>query len=479
VRLSLLLLALLLLPPTVVGADEPLAGYANGGFFLRDPHDWFVLFPRGRLNVDLYTFPARGDLPPGIDNNGPKDTRPHNSLFIRRARIELQGTFMGHFDFHIAGEFASTPATGAFGTVADAYVIVDYLPFLKLQVGQFDAPFTLENRTTDKFIDFMERSMAVRALGVPSNKELGGMLLGWLPRDVGYYTLGLFDGDGQNFRNQDNYPAVIGRAFIAPLAPIANGRRWMKEIWAGGSFWYQRSTRPGAAVTPSVSGAAQNDVPALSTQGGVTFLPTNYGDGVDLVGNAVRAHLSPSGETIKGAFELNVPIRKMGLRFELVYASIELAQYADTNPSSAKLVRGLATDGARLAGTGLYVEVYAWLLGDVTFLEIPGIEAPPRVRQFAAAPEPRWGLMLAARYEHLGVDVSGLPTPAAGGRDPAEGSYVVDAVGIGINAWATKHIRLTANYVLNYVSGDAANVKANFYYRNAEHELLFRLGVAL
>ena len=46
-------------------AVEPLAGYANGAFFLRDPHDWFVLFPKGRLQVDWYNFPSRGNPPAG------------------------------------------------------------------------------------------------------------------------------------------------------------------------------------------------------------------------------------------------------------------------------------------------------------------------------------------------------------------------------------------------------------------------------
>src|SRR5579859_6789554 len=27
----------------------PLAGYRNGSFYLKDPHDYFVLYPKGRL----------------------------------------------------------------------------------------------------------------------------------------------------------------------------------------------------------------------------------------------------------------------------------------------------------------------------------------------------------------------------------------------------------------------------------------------
>src|SRR6185369_8178173 len=131
----------------------------------------------------------------------------------RRARVEVQGTFIGHFDFAIGGEFGSTPALGAYGTLTDCFINIDYLPYLKLMAGQFDAPFTLENRTSDKFFDFMERSIAVRAFGIPSNKEMGAMAHGFVPLELSgkselskfwYYSFGVFNGDGQNFRNADN-----------------------------------------------------------------------------------------------------------------------------------------------------------------------------------------------------------------------------------------------------------------------------------
>src|SRR4051812_4496174 len=55
---------------------DPIAGYSNGNFFLRDPSDWFVLMPRGRLHLDGYFFPARGDAPAGVEDNAQSDPRP-------------------------------------------------------------------------------------------------------------------------------------------------------------------------------------------------------------------------------------------------------------------------------------------------------------------------------------------------------------------------------------------------------------------
>src|SRR5207248_159111 len=107
----------------------------------------------GRLQIDVYVFPLRGDLPAGAEPNSTRDPRLKSTLLVRRARVELMGTFIQHFDFQIAAEYATLPATGATGIFIDTFITVDYLSFLKLQIGQYDAPFTMENRISDKAFD--------------------------------------------------------------------------------------------------------------------------------------------------------------------------------------------------------------------------------------------------------------------------------------------------------------------------------------
>ena len=449
-----------LLPP------EPLAGYA-GTFFMRDPNDWFVLFPKGRLQVDGYFFPSRGDLPDGKANNGAGDPRPRDTVFVRRARAEVQGTFAKHFDFSIAGEFATIPGVGQYGTVTDCYVIINYTPYAQVQLGQFDVPFTMENRTSDKVFDFMERSLAVRSFGVPANKDSGGMVFGYLPNKAFYYSLGLFNGEGQSFKNQDNWPAGIGRAFVAPLAPIAKGRRWMEEMEVGGSVWLQHQTNIGGAIAPSTTGGTQNDLFAMTTQGGLGFFSSSYGNGA-----GTRSHLVPNGDTVKWALEAHIPIKKFGVKWELVHQSIDISQYNDVTPAAP--TRDATAPGAKLEGTATYVEAYYWILGDRDMIEPPGLEPIPRLKAFKSSADPKWGLQVLAKYEHLSFDVSGLPD-----KDPAQGNVNVNAIELGLNGWLTKHVRLTANYVMNYIDGDTASVKKNFYFQKAEHELLFRAGINL
>jgi hypothetical protein len=226
----------------------------------------------------------------------------------------------------------------------------------------------------------------------------------------------------------------------------------------------------------------------MTTQGGVAFFNASYNNGIDMNNNTIKSNLAPDGDTVKWALELNVPVKKVGLRWEFVHVSQALAQYNDTvSASSASLKRSAPIRGSKLEGYSTYIQLYGWILGDVNFLETPGLELPPKMKKFTWAQEPKWGLMLTAKYEYTNFAVNGLPAQVdpmtgTGTLDPAQGTYIVHTFELGVNAWGTKHVRLTCNYLLNYFDGDAKNIKSNFYFNTAhtlEHELLFRIATAI
>src|SRR5262249_32168485 len=152
---------------------EPLAGFGDGTPFLRAPDNSFVLFPGGRLQTDAYAFHSANKT-------------PNTTLLLRSARLELGGWIGSRVYFFLTGEFSQGPPASA-APVAPANLITndDWIAVAPwgslavLQVGQFDAPFTLENRTSSKYIDFMERSVTVRAFGISDNKEMGAMVHGF------------------------------------------------------------------------------------------------------------------------------------------------------------------------------------------------------------------------------------------------------------------------------------------------------------
>jgi hypothetical protein len=264
--------------------------------------------------------------------------------------------------------------------------------------------------------------------------------------------------------------------------PLAERHPFLKDIWVGASFWWQKNNNIGAQATPNASGGAQDDVTSMTTQGGFTFFNSSFGNGTDNAGNNVRSHLVADGNIVKWALEANVPVwKKAGLRFEYVHQHMPLAMYNDTNPMGATISRAGPLGGGLLDGYGMYLEAFGWILGDVHFLETPGLEPAPRLKELQQ-PHARWGLMLAAKYERLEFDVSNLPLSAGAmgpGPNPAQGHYLVQAMELGLNAWATKHVRLTINYILNHIDGDSAQVKGNYFFDRNEHELLFRAALAL
>ncbi|MCS6913677.1 MAG: porin [Myxococcales bacterium] len=469
-------------------AEAPLAGYTDGGFFLRSPGGNFVLYPGGRLNVDGFLFPNRGEPPTGpppggpppsaISPDSPADQRPRHQIVLRRARAELGGTLFKRFDFFLSGEFAQdpNPLFAQQAMIVDLWVNANFTPWANVMAGQFDAPFSLENRTPDKFLDFMERSLAVRALGAPTNKESGLMVWGLAPSRFLHYTVGLFNGDGPNVRNVDSRFDLIGRATFSPLAllPGVQQSRWLQDLWLGGSFWWgQRAAAPYPMVP-------------LTTQGGVTLMPPLFSLG------GQTYNLGPNGEVLKWALELNAPVGPFGLRFELVRIEQEDLSLYDKPPTTWDRA---PLGHVRRSGTSFYLQAWYWILGDPYLLPPPGLQVPRRWTGYKEEGQWKLGLYLSAKYERLLLSVTDLdegPVELEAKR-AVLGHLSVDSGELGVNLWLARQLRLTVNYIVNYLDGDMRLIQGGVkfpailplvqptytFYRTAQHELLLRAAVAL
>src|SRR4051794_2769657 len=130
--------------PAAPAPPEALAGFSDGTAFLRSPDNLFQLFPSGRVQVDSFFYKSN-------------DKTPNKTFAVRRARLEATGWVGPMVFFSIAGDFALGPPAAAnpaaptnVMTTDDFVGIAPWQNLAILQVGQFDAPFTLENRTSDK-----------------------------------------------------------------------------------------------------------------------------------------------------------------------------------------------------------------------------------------------------------------------------------------------------------------------------------------
>ncbi len=441
-------------PPAPVSPSEPLAGFSDGTPFLRSPDSSFVLFPGARLQTDAYVFRSA-------------DKTPNNTFLLRSARLELGGWVGTWVYFFLTGEFAQAPPPAA-APVAPANLLTndDYVAIAPwgnlavLQVGQFDAPFTLENRVSSKFIPFMERSVTVRAFGIPDNKALGAMIHGFNADRNFYYSVGTFNGDGQNFKNADGHFDWMGRAWVAPLSFAGPGP--LHDVEIGASLWTGVRDNTLAPNTQTTQGGF-----AFFNTGAFTATPTG-------ATTAQSVQLRQSGRLDAFAFELNAPIaHRCGVRAELVWKNVQLAD--ETIASSGT---GTRLGGAELRGYALYADAWVWLVGDDRIIgDQQAIGGLPRYKQFGVRPIEN-GVMLAARYEHLDEHLTEDATATALNLgNKSVGTTRVDVIELGINGWHSKRFRATFNYVFNRFGGDAPAITK--LPSSHEQEFLFRLAIAL
>ncbi len=171
------------------------------GFTIKTADKAFKLKIGGRLHNDLRVF---------------QSGHPKNSEFIvRRARIYASGTLYKYYDFKVESEFGMNKSA-----LNDGYLNVKYFPHLQFKIGQYKVPFSLEELTSDNYIDFVERPLPVDNL-VPS-RDRGIMMHGGLAEGVVHYGIGIFNGTRKNTSDSDNHKDVAARLVLSPFNKSEN-----------------------------------------------------------------------------------------------------------------------------------------------------------------------------------------------------------------------------------------------------------------
>src|SRR5713101_4577564 len=145
---------------------------------------------------------------------------------LRRARINLTGDFAENFDFKIEGDFENSDGI-SFGRTAfeatDIFVNWHQFPEAQVKVGQWKAPFGLEQTTPDTSLFTIERSLPTGAL--TPERQIGVQLWGkpftsiWPEqKDLLTYYAGIFNGNGRNTTiNDNNNFMYVGRLELQPF----------------------------------------------------------------------------------------------------------------------------------------------------------------------------------------------------------------------------------------------------------------------
>ncbi len=464
--------------PVAAPPSAPLAGWHSGTFFLRDPDDNFRLYVQGRVHVDYTSFYGSGvsTLPPA---SALKD-----GFYLRRVRLETAGEFFQRWQWQLSAEMSSASSTANIAAqntsptcgynasgvetctnqsspVEAATVkpiptddFINYVadPAFNVQVGQYLLPFSFENRISDNTTPFMERSLPVRNLGAPTQRDIGAMVWGDLAGGFLGYSVGIYDGDGPNRPNQDDRYDYYARVVVHPMARSSRGDlRWI-QIGLSGRTGSRDSTLIGY------------DLPSLTTQSGYAFWKPTYKDSAGRLD-----HIIPSAWQQAIGADIFLPLDRFDITAEAILANFQTREAID----GAQLSPNTQRTGS-LSGFSSYVQVGVWVLGDRSIIGFPGTAKPLHIDLTKPSTVvPGSGVEILAKWEHLAVDYEGASRSGSNDKKTPNGTTEVEAFSLGVNYWATKHVRVTANYVLN----DFPNGSASPVIGNVLHEVAARVGV--
>jgi phosphate-selective porin OprO and OprP len=131
---------------------------------------------------------------------------------LRRARVNLTGDFAEQFDFKVEGDFGQNDGTNNNRTAfsgTDIWLNWHQFPGAQIKIGQYKAPFGLDQLTPDTSLFTIERTLPTGA--ITPDRQIGVQLWGmpltdiW-PRqkDLLTYYAGIFNGNGKNTTVNDN-----------------------------------------------------------------------------------------------------------------------------------------------------------------------------------------------------------------------------------------------------------------------------------
>jgi len=160
----------------------------------------------------------------GDDANG-NAIKPSTFEFLR-ARFGVVGSIPYDISYYVMAELS--PVSGG-PQLLDAYI--SYAPigkYMKISIGQFKSPFSLELNTPCHALNTINRSTVVNNLASPF-RDMGLMLLGAFgkDRDIISYKVAVLNGTGINVLDDNANKEIAGRVVYSPFEWInigASGR---------------------------------------------------------------------------------------------------------------------------------------------------------------------------------------------------------------------------------------------------------------
>jgi phosphate-selective porin len=157
------------------------------------------------------------------DTVGPgvgEEDGPQSAFDVTRLRLTLSGgAFRPWLKYLFQFEMSRTGGEGG-SRIKDA--ILEIRPVdrpYRLQVGQFKAPFGLQQITSSGRLQFVDRAITDSKFN--PGRDQGVMFAGTAAARKFGYELGVFNGAGESLRQNNQSHLWVARAFVDPLGPYA------------------------------------------------------------------------------------------------------------------------------------------------------------------------------------------------------------------------------------------------------------------
>lgn len=188
------------------------------------------------------------------DNKGNKDI---NTFNIRMVRAALEGRLMGNFYWKAQVQLnGNTSNLTLSPRIVDAFAEWQHFDEFKIKAGQFKRPFTFENPMHPITQGFMSYSQNVTKLSgfsdrsgehASNGRDIGVQVQGDLFKAEDghrylHYQVGVFNGQGTNFKDVDQRKDVIGGVWVSPVKGLRIGAFGWTGSYARKGTWTDEKT---------------------------------------------------------------------------------------------------------------------------------------------------------------------------------------------------------------------------------------------
>lgn len=190
---------------------------SRGGVTFSSGHNSLTLGARVQFR---WTVDAREEADADTAGAGVgREDGPLSQFDVPRLRVTLGGgVYQPWLRYSFQFDFSRTGGTGA-SKIKDAIIEIrpagrDY----RFQMGQFKAPFGLQQLISSGRQQFVER--AITDARFTPGRDMGAMLSGTLVDHLGYQA-GIFNGAGESALQTTTTPLLVGRIFYQPIGAYA------------------------------------------------------------------------------------------------------------------------------------------------------------------------------------------------------------------------------------------------------------------